>query len=51
MDTQKLADILYPHAKPIEYWLEKYPKRNLKRGVEVTRLAPSPTGYLHTGHA
>ncbi len=51
MDTQKLADLLYPNAKPIEYWLEKYPKRNLKRGAEVTRLAPSPTGYLHTGHA
>ena len=51
MDTKKLADLLYPNAKPIEYWLEKYPKRNLPNGAEVTRISPSPTGYLHIGHA
>ena len=51
MDTIKLANLLYPNAKPIEYWLEKYPKRNLPQGAEVTRISPSPTGYLHIGHA
>ena len=27
----------------------KYPKRDLKEGAEVTRFAPSPTGFLHSG--
>ena len=49
MDTKKLADLLYPNAKPIDYWFKKYPKRNLPEGAEVTRFAPSPTGYLHIG--
>ncbi len=51
MDYKKLADLLYPDVdKSIDYYLAKYPKRNLKPGQEVVRIAPSPTGYLHTGH-
>ncbi len=49
MDTKKLADLLYPDAKPIEYWFKKYPSRKLKEGAQTTRFAPSPTGYLHIG--
>ena len=52
MDYKKLANLLYPNVdKTIDYYLKKYPKRDLPKGAEVMRIAPSPTGYLHTGHA
>lgn len=50
MENKKIADLLYPNTKPIEFWEQKYPQRNLPQGAEVTRFAPSPTGYLHIGH-
>ncbi|MGL4109472.1 glutamate--tRNA ligase [Clostridium sp. LP20] len=50
MSFEKLADILFPNIeKTPEYYLEKYPKRNLKEGAVVTRYAPSPTGFQHIG--
>ncbi len=52
MDLIKLADALIPDSdvKPLEYYEEKYPLRNLPEGAQVTRLAPSPTGFMHIGN-
>ncbi len=49
MDYKELADLIFPNAKPISYYEEKYPNRNLPEGAMVTRFAPSPTGYVHIG--
>ena len=50
MSFEKLANILFPSVeKTPEYYLEKYPMRNLKEGAVVTRYAPSPTGFQHIG--
>lgn len=48
--NKELADIIFPDVKETIEDLEKrYPLRNLPEGAEVTRFAPSPTGFLHTG--
>ena len=48
--TKDLANLIFPNVTLTIADLEKrYPKRNLKPGAEVTRFAPSPTGFLHTG--
>ncbi len=49
MDYRELADLIYPNAKDISYYEEKYPRRNLEEGAVVTRYAPSPTGFVHIG--
>ena len=48
--NKQLADLIFPNVKETVEDLEKrYPERNLPEGAEVTRFAPSPTGFLHTG--
>ena len=49
MNYKDLADLIFPDAKDISYYEEKYPERNLKEGAIVTRFAPSPTGFVHIG--
>ena len=51
MDNNKLAELLFPHIdkKPEDY--EKlFPQRTLPEGTMVTRLGPSPTGFIHLGN-
>lgn len=51
MDYNLLADLLFPNIdkSPDDY--EKiYPERDLAEGARVTRLGPSPTGFIHLGN-
>ena len=51
MDNNKLAELLFPHIdKTPEYYETLYPKRNLPEGAKVTRIGPSPTGFVHLGN-
>ena len=51
MDCQNLAERLLPGKYPaLSFYEEKYPPRALGKDAEVTRLAPSPTGFIHLGN-
>ena len=52
MDWNRLADILIPdeNVKSLGYYEQLYPERDLPKGAKVTRLAPSPTGFMHLGN-
>ncbi|MDR1670074.1 MAG: glutamate--tRNA ligase [Oscillospiraceae bacterium] len=50
MDYEALAGLLYPHITATPDDLERrYPPRTLPEGAKVTRVAPSPTGFVHMG--
>jgi len=51
MINQQLAELLFPHiTKNPEYYQDFFPVRKLPEGAKVTRLAPSPTGFIHLGN-
>lgn len=51
MDYNVLAELLFPEvtAKP-EDIEKRFPQRNLPEGACVTRIGPSPTGFVHLGN-
>lgn len=51
MDHEKISELLFPDVKktPEEYEA-MYPPRNLPPEAKVTRLGPSPTGFIHLGN-
>ena len=51
MDYNKLAELLFPHIdKTPEDYEAMFPQRDLPEGAMVTRLGPSPTGFIHLGN-
>ena len=51
MDYQALADLLFPNVTETPESLEeRFPLRNAPEGAVITRMAPSPTGFVHLGN-
>ncbi|HMO01791.1 MAG TPA: glutamate--tRNA ligase family protein [Oligoflexia bacterium] len=52
-ERAQLAEMLFPKERFSLFSLEeletRYPKRELPSGALVTRMAPSPTGFMHIG--
>lgn len=51
MDYKALAQLLFPQVTDTPEALEaRYPQRDVPAGAVVTRMAPSPTGFVHLGN-
>ena len=51
MDHQALAELLFPNVTETPESLEeRFPARNAPEGAVITRMAPSPTGFVHLGN-
>ena len=52
MDYNKLAELLFPDIQktPADYEALYPPRENAEHGACITRLGPSPTGFIHLGN-
>ena len=51
MDTKLLAELLFPNVTKTPEDMEAlFPARELPEGAIVSRMAPSPTGFVHLGN-
>ena len=51
MDYNRLAELLFPNiTKTPEEVNAEFPARELPEGAVVSRMAPSPTGFVHLGN-
>ena len=50
MNSIELSELIYPEIASDTDYEAMYPKRNLPEGAKVTRLGPSPTGFIHLGN-
>ena len=51
MDYTALANLLFPHVSETPEEIEaRFPDRNTPEGAVITRMAPSPTGFVHLGN-
>ncbi len=51
MDYNALAQLLFPQVTQTPQEMEdRYPLRNAPEGAVITRMAPSPTGFVHLGN-
>ena len=51
MDYKVLANLLFPNVTETPDEVEaRFPARNLPEGAVVSRMAPSPTGFVHLGN-
>ena len=51
MDYQALAQLLFPDVTETPDQLEaRFPQRQVPEGAVITRMAPSPTGFVHLGN-
>ena len=51
MDTNALAELLFPNVTATPEDMEaRFPARDLPEGAVVSRMAPSPTGFVHLGN-
>ncbi len=48
--TPEIINLIFPNPLPTPAEVEaRYPRRSLPDGAKVTRVAPSPTGFMHIG--